>query len=113
MPSTVKTIPYGTEFVNIQQVADFLVSYERYLTTQGFAFNYFDKDLEQNRDWKLSIQEFLYWSQQGWDTNAIINLNPLASSLEVTRDLAVVDSIQTETTENLLLDQNSKQLRKK
>ena len=42
--NTTKTVPYGTEFVNIQQVADFLVSYERYLLAQGFSFTQFDQD---------------------------------------------------------------------
>jgi hypothetical protein len=61
-------------------------------------------------DWPRMVNEFLYWSQQGWDTDAIININPLASKLSVSKAQAVVDSIRTETTENLLLDQNSREL---
>ena len=48
-------------------------------------------------DWPRMVSEFLYWSQQGWGTNALINLNPLAGGLTVTRPGAVVDSIVTET----------------
>jgi hypothetical protein len=51
--------------------------------------------------------EFLYWAQQGWSNEAIINLNPLADKLVVTKEKAVVDSIRTQTVETQLLDQNS------
>ena len=47
--------------------------------------------------WQQMAQEFLYWSQQGWDENALINLNPLATKLSVSREQAVVDSIQAQT----------------
>jgi hypothetical protein len=106
--NTVVQIPYGFIFTTETSVADFLLSYGKLLETQGLVFDNIANGYVLG--WSRMVDEFLYWSQQGWDENAIINLNPLASRLEITKELAVVDSIQTETTENLLLDQNSNEI---
>ena len=105
---TVVQVPYGFVFSNETAVSDFLLSYGKLLETQGLTFT----DIANGYvlDWPRMVNEFLYWSQQGWNTDAIINLNPLAGGLTVTRAGAVVDNITTETTENLLLDQNSREL---
>ena len=105
---TVTQVPYGFVFSNETSVADFLLSYGKLLEQQGLAFDNMANGYVL--DWSRMVNEFLYWSQQGWDTDAIININPLASNLSVTRAQAVVDSVRTETTENLLLDQNSREL---
>ena len=104
----VTQVPYGFVFVNETAVSDFLLSYGKLLETQGLTF--IDRVNGYTLDWPRMVTEFLYWSQQGWGTNAIINLNPLAGGLTVTRPGAVVDSIVTETSENLLLDQNSNEI---
>jgi len=105
---TVVQVPYGFVFSNETAVSDFLLSYGKLLETQGLTFT--DRANGYVLDWPRMVNEFLYWSQQGWNSNAIINLNPLAGGLTVTRPGAVVDNITTETTENLLLDQNSREL---
>ena len=104
----VTQVPYGFVFVNETAVSDFLLSYGKLLEKQGLTFT--DMANGYVLDWPRMVDEFLYWSQQGWGTNAIINLNPLAGGLTVTRPGAVVDSIVTETSENLLLDQNSNEI---
>lgn len=104
----VTQVPYGFVFVNETAVSDFLLSYGKLLEKQGLTFT--DRVNGYTLDWSRMVTEFLYWSQQGWNTNAIINLNPLAGGLTVTRPGAVVDSIVTETSENLLLDQNSNEI---
>ena len=104
----VTQVPYGFVFANETAVSDFLLSYGKLLEKQGLTFT--DRVNGYMLDWPRMVQEFLYWSQQGWGTNAIINLNPLAGGLTVTRPGAVVDSIVTETSENLLLDQNSNEI---
>lgn len=104
--NTIKTIPYGTEFISVNQVSDFLISYERYLVAQGFVFTHFDQDLQQTRDWKLSVKEFLYWAQQGWTAGTIIVLNPVATRLSLTSIGAVVDKITNVSNGNKVLDQN-------
>ena len=106
--NTIVQVPYGFIFTTETSVADFLLSYGKLLETQGLFFDNISNGYVL--DWPRMVNEFLYWSQQGWDENAIINLNPLAVRLEITKELAVVDSIQTETTENLLLDQNSTEI---
>ena len=101
-------IPYGYIFSDITAVSDFLLSYGRYLETQGLEFTNVSNGYELN--WNQMVSEFLYWSQQGWEDNALIALNPLAFKLSVTQPRAVVDSIQAQTSENILLDQNRREL---
>ena len=104
--NTAQVIPYGTEFATMQQVADFLISYERYLVSQGFVFTTFDNDLNIQRDWTLSVREFLYWVQQGWSAGTIIVLNPVATKLKLNSVGAIVDEITNITNGSKLLDQN-------
>jgi hypothetical protein len=104
---TVVEIPYGFEFSSVTSVADFLLSYGQFLERQGLTFT----DIANGYvlDWPRMVNEFMYWSQQGWDTDAIINLNPLASGLTVTKPQAIVDSVSTQTAENSVLTQNSQE----
>lgn len=106
--NTIVQVPYGFIFTSETSVADFLLSYGKLLEQQGLAFDNIANGYVL--DWSRMVDEFLYWSQQGWNQDAIINLNPLASRLEITRALAVVDSVKTETSENLVLDQNAREL---
>ena len=106
--NTVAQVPYGYVFSNQTSVCDFLLSYGRLLEEQGLEFT--DRANGYTLDWSQMVVEFLYWSQQGWDTNSLINLNPLASALTITKPGAVVDSIATQTNENVLLDQNKREL---
>ncbi|CAB5214324.1 hypothetical protein UFOVP190_56 [uncultured Caudovirales phage] len=100
------TIPYGTTFATAQQIADFLISYERHLTAQGFLFNTFDDDLSTTRNFRLSINEFLFWAQQGWDHNTLIVLNPAATRIIVNSSGSVVDEINNMLGQGLVIDQN-------
>ena len=102
--NNVVKIPYGYVFSNTTAVCDFLLSYGELLQRQGFVF-----DTRENGyilDWQQMAQEFLYWSQQGWSTGSIINLNPAAQKITISRPQAVVDSILNPTPENLVLNQN-------
>jgi len=104
---TVVQVPYGFVFNSVTSVADFLLSYGQFLERQGLNFS----DIANGYvlDWPRMVNEFLYWSQQGWSTDAIINLNPLASGLTVTKPQAIVNSVQTQTAENSILTQNSQE----
>jgi len=101
-----QVIPYGTEFSSVQQVADFLISYERHLVAQGFTFNQFDQDLNQTRNWTLSVQELIYWHQQGWTAGTIIVLNPTATQIALSTVSSIVDEISNSLTGSKVLDQN-------
>ena len=104
----VVSVPYGFEFVDRTSVCDFLLSYGAFLTTQGFSFD--NRANGYQLDWAQMASEFLYWSQQGWGESAILNLNPLATGLEITRPRSVVDNIDSKVTEQLLIDQNRREL---
>ena len=101
-------VPYGTVFATETAVSAFLLSYGKYLERQGLLFD--DSTNGYILTWGQMVNEFLYWSQQGWDENALVNLNPLAFKLSVTRPQAVVDSIVAQTADNILLDQNNREL---
>jgi len=104
---TVVQVPYGFEFSSVTSVADFLLSYGQFLERQGLSFTEIANGYVL--DWPRMVNEFMYWSQQGWDTDAIININPLAAGLTVTKPQAIVDSIRAQTAENSVLDQNSQE----
>jgi hypothetical protein len=103
---TVQAVAYGTEFATIQQVVDFLISYERFLILQGFSFKQFSQDLNTEQNWTLSAQELIYWSQQGWSAGNIIVLNPSATQLALNTIGAIVDKITNISAGTSLLNQN-------
>ena len=105
------SIPYGTTFTSVQQVSDFLVSYQRYLINQGFKFEQFDTELEMTRDWTLSINEFLFWAQQGWNAGVLIVLNPIKDTLDVQTIGNTVDEITNYPNGSRLLDVNFKPIK--
>ena len=99
-------VPYGYEFTTPQQVADFLVSYERYLIAQGFTFTEMDPTLNEIRNFKLSVKEFLYWIQQGWKPGAIIVLSPVAETINAISVGAITAGIEDSQYGSKVLDQN-------
>ena len=101
-------VPYGYTFTNRTAVCDFIYSYGLFLTQQGFEFTTQENGYTMN--WLQMCQEFLYWSNQGWAPNSMINLNPGATRVTVTSLGAVVDSLVDPRPENLILDQNRQPL---
>jgi len=108
--NNVKTIPYGTEFRTTQELCDFIAGYERGLVSQGFRFNKFREDLGKVGDWALSIEEFLFWIQQGWTVGSILVLSPVANVLEFENTATIVDQITNDTWNSRIVDQNFKTL---
>jgi len=100
------SVPYGFEFNRVQQVVDFLVSYERFLLSQGFEFDQFDPILGIKRDWVLAAKEFLTWNLQGWPENNILVLSPVMDVLAVNSNDSVVDSINTRYSDSRLAGVN-------
>ena len=100
------TVPYGYEFNTQQQVADFLISYERHLMAQGFTFNETDEQLGETRNWKLSTKEFLFWAQQGWAPGSILVLSPVANVINAVTVGAITDAITDSQYGSKVLDQN-------
>jgi hypothetical protein len=102
--NNVTNIPYGYVFTNRTMMVDFLLSYGQYLESQGMTFTELENGYTLN--WPQMAQEFLYFSQQGWQTGTLINLNPAAGQLTAYRLGSVVDDIYSYSPENQLLDQN-------
>lgn len=100
------TVPYGFEFSTHQQIVDFLISYERHLISQGFTFNDRDAVLNEGRNFKLSVKEFLFWTQQGWKAGSILVLSPVADTISAISQLAVTDGITDSQYGSKVLDQN-------
>jgi hypothetical protein len=97
-------VPYGFVFSNQSSVVDFLLSYGQYLSNQGLIFD--TRENGYTLDWKQMANEFLYWANQGWTVDSLINLNPAALQLTAEKPGAVVDNITVQNPENMLLDQN-------
>ena len=104
-------IPYGYEFLNHQQLADFLTSYGRYLALQGFVFGKYNNAMETTQDWNLSIREFLTWSRQGWREGSVLILSPMGANLEFSTTLGIIDDIGSNMNSSKLLDANFKLIR--
>lgn len=99
-------VPYGYEFTSTQQVSDFLISYERYLIAQGWTFTDVESQLEQLKDWKLSVREFLYWAQQGWKAGSILVVSPVSTTLNAITSGAVTAGIEDAQYGSKVIDQN-------
>ena len=103
-------IPYGFTFTNVNTMADFLVSYGKYLQSKGFVF----EDVENNYllDWNQMVNEFLYWNEQGWQSGTIISLNPSATKLKITRENLIAAPIIGTKADEFVLDQNLRPIKK-
>jgi hypothetical protein len=86
-------IPYGTQFANVQEVADFMLGYENYLKSQGFIFESVNQESAQVEDMKLSLQEFLFWVTQNWEVGTVLAVSPVANEVKFARDYYTVDNI--------------------
>lgn len=100
------SVPYGTEFTTLQQVVNFLASYERFLKSQGLQFDMYDQNLGQIRNWELSSKEFLFWVQQGWATGNMIVLSPVSDTAIIRAKNATVDAIQNSFYGSKIMTQN-------
>ena len=96
-------IPYGTELYSVQEVAQFLSSYGKYLESQGMKFDQIENGIPVN--WPQMIAEFLYWAQIGWEIGSITTINPSASTLVIDKDSQIVQPL-TVRQRNFVLNQN-------
>ena len=87
------SVPYGTVFATLQQLISFIAGYERNLLAQGFRFDTYDQDLGKIKNWQLSAEEILFWSQQGWSVGSMIVVGPVGSTIKLNNPSAVVDEI--------------------
>lgn len=106
--NNVVRIPYGYVFRSRAAVCDFLLSYGEFLVRQGWLFDSQENGYIMN--WDQMTQEFLYWSTQGWVPGSLINLNPGATTISITRPNAVAESLFPSRLDNIVLNQNRQAL---
>lgn len=96
-------VPYGTKFYTPQDVAQFLLSYGKYLESKGMMFNDVQNGIPIT--WTQMVYEFLYWIQTGWSNGSVITLNPAATTLDVNQPSALVQPLTIQQ-QNFVLNQN-------
>ena len=106
--TSVTRVPYGYTFTTESSVVDFLVSYGRFLDNQGMTFENVENNIVMN--WNQMAQEFVYWAQSNWAVGSLINLNPGADLIKVTKENAIAESLIAPGPDNVLLNQNKKPL---
>ena len=101
---TLQTIPYGYVFDTIQEVANFLQGYGRYLQKQGFGFNKYSREIKETLNWSNAVREFLFWTTQDWSPGSAITVSPGANGLELTTNNSVVGKLRSITGDYSILD---------
>jgi hypothetical protein len=96
-PSKFTTTPvemsYGIEFDNVEDIYALTLGYGKWLESQGFVFDEYNKDLTEILNWEFSSKEMLYWTTQKWAVGSVITLSPFANSLRFEDSTAIVDSL--------------------
>lgn len=94
----VKTVPYGTVFRTRQELSDFFAGYQEYLESRGWRFQYFDSNIGYNRDFALSIREFLLWAHDpALVAGMFISLSPASEQITFVADHGTVKNIEKQT----------------
>ena len=89
----VSTLSYGARLLTVQDVVDFLLGYQNYLTSLGFKFEYYNQGLSTIENFNLSAKEFLFWTTQNWSSGSVISLSPAATELTFLRPGYAVDNV--------------------
>jgi hypothetical protein len=90
---SVKKLSYGTKFTTVQSVVDFLLGYEAYLQSIGFAFNEYDHETQTAKNWTTSCKEFMFWTKHNWAIGSLITISPAAEKLDITLSAGVADNL--------------------
>ncbi len=101
--TTETVVPYGTKFYSVQEVAQFLMSYGAWLVDRGMVFEEIENGV--GITWQLMVQEFLYWTQTGWEDGSVVTLNPSATVIKVDKESTIVQPLTLQQT-NFVLNQN-------
>ena len=91
-----QVISYGTKFITIQEVADFIQGYGVYLEQQGFVFEDYNSNLKSVSNWDTALKEFLFWTTQNWAEGAALALSPAAANIVIKSPQSVVNNIRDE-----------------
>jgi hypothetical protein len=91
--SKILNLEYGTVLESIQQVVDFLLGYESYLTSIGFIFDDYNPNLATSINWTLSCKEFMFWTRHSWAPGSLISLSPASNKITINNAVGVVESL--------------------
>ena len=89
---TTAYVPYGTIFKTRQSVYDFIISYGRWLESQGWKFDDTTND-SKVISWSQTAKEFLFWSQGAWANQTIIALSPLSNRVKFSLDFGTIQLV--------------------
>jgi hypothetical protein len=101
--TNVSLVPYGTKFYSTQDLAQFLISYGKYLESKGMVFDAIENGIHVT--WQQMVYEYLYWVQTGWSIGSIITLNPAATTMDINQPSAIVQPLTIQQ-QNFVLNQN-------
>lgn len=87
-------VPYGTEFADVQEVYDFIISYGRYLEHVGFEFSQVDTTTNEILDWSFSGREFLFWASEKWVNGTFIALSPSANGVQFKSEFGTIKNVE-------------------
>ena len=96
-------VPYGTRFYSVQEVSQFIMSYGAWLKSKGMIFDEIQNGVEVT--WQQMINEFLYWTQTGWEDGSVVTLNPSATLLKIDKESTIVQPLTVQQ-QNFILNQN-------
>lgn len=97
--NTTKRVMYGTEFsVSYQEVADFLLGWERWLVSRGWIFDTVDETSGLLRNWSLAVREFLQWAQVKWKPGNFIALSPGMQGLRFSTATGTILNVEDNVT---------------
>jgi hypothetical protein len=96
-------VPYGTRFYSVQEVSQFIMSYGAWLKSKGMIFDEVQNGLEVT--WQQMINEFLYWTQTGWENGSVVTLNPSATLMKIDKESTIVQPLTVQQ-QNFILNQN-------
>jgi len=91
--NTIDKIDYGTVFPSVQEVVDFLLSYDAYLKSIGFTFDFNNSRFETIENFNLLAREFMFFTTENWANSTIITLSPGANQLKFDTEYSTVDDI--------------------
>ena len=93
MGQGVAQVKYGTVFSSTQEVYDFLISYGRWLESDGWKFDLLNRDTNKVLDWRQSGRDFVYWSQGNWADGNFVALSPLAGGAKFKQDFGTIQYV--------------------
>lgn len=99
----IEVVPYGTTLYSIQEVAQFVMSYGAYTESVGAKYDETINGIPVN--WTSMVEEFLYWTQAGWEIGSTLNLNPSAITLVIDRESSIVQPLTIQK-QNFVLNQD-------